>query len=1764
MTTNSSFTTQEIFARLQSTLHGYLEAQYHIWDASLIRERRRLIQNAGTTYSLPFYEATPTYLAYEGNYDSLKISPEARDALTKFSKVPKSPIFSRPFRHQGRAIELFVGKDKADQREVIVATGTGSGKTESFLLPLLASLVLEAKQRPDTAKDAGVRALLLYPMNALVNDQLTRLRRILGNKEIAAILAEGRDRPVRFGMYTSRAPYPGMREQVLSRESKRLLPKIQHLLDASPEVRDALLNEGMWPAKDISAFVQNGFNGGPNDIELFTRHEIHETPPDILVTNYSMLEYMLIRPIERQIFSKTSQWLHSDPNNCLTVILDEAHMYRGAAGAEVALLLRRLQSRLEIDRSRIRYILTSASLGEGDEAVSKVKEFAAELTGHTHGMLPFEVITGEKDFPPKSGPADQSIASALAVFERELLELGKFEINRAECIKNLNKLMKTLGLQLVDAHDVGGLRDQLFDRLMQLPVAGLLAREITSNPRTLPDVADVLFPACKQSEDAVETLMALCCFAQRESDKRVFLPVRMHLFFRGLGGLYACINPYCTERQDSSFDSYELGRLYDEPRLRCPCGARVFELLTHRDCGAAFIRGYMRGEAGNFLWHEPGVSLSDSGPALLETHLLVQDPSEIPDEGRECWLHISTGQVIGDSPSEGHKKDFLRVYRPDHPIQIRGQNILSFDSECPVCRQKWQKRNTKIMDLATKGDAPFAHLIKTQVQSQPATKEKTQRFPNAGRKSLIFSDGRQKAARLARDIPREVEQDVFRQVLMLAVQDAEKTGRKELKCDEQLFTSFVHVLSRLNLRLFDGEDRVALDSAIGSYQREHGSNLSEAIDEPWRYRAPNSYTQGILRHLGSRFYSISALTLGYVAPTSASVSRLTQSLGIDKQDECQSICVVWLQHALGDMAFDASLPSRVRSLAFGVNRRAEEWGLSKQNAVPDNRKLDQRIRGIERLFGRARAQEIDSALIDVLCEQKDNVHFVRPSKVRVVPALNSKWYRCRKCTWLSPKTISGVCVQCASNLVDELDPQSSDYLRARKYFWRDPVAKILFEDEVPFTIDVQEHTAQLGYVDKDEPSSTTEQYERRFRDILSSSNETAIDVLSSTTTMEVGVDIGSLVSVGLRNVPPMRQNYQQRAGRAGRRGASVSTVITYAQNGSHDAYYFSKPIEIISGQPPLPSIDVDNPRIVIRHIYAAIIQAFFHANLPTASKSGNLFSVLGKATDFFAESGHFNLKSLTDWIASTLGKECLKIIQMWIPVGSGLSAASAAVALLESLRRNRPEDNDESDFLEFLFARGILPTYAFPRALCALHIEKLEQTQIKIVQRPQQALGIALTEYSPGRLVVVDKKTYRIGAITANIPSLEDRAAPLFAPGKIKAYRHCVYCGHTEEPDEREASAITCRLCKTTQLREVEVIQPEVVYPEDRSEVDEFDDEPVFTYSTAAQFPFPTEDEKFKWDALSKVARCVIASNQSLIMVNKGLKQGDTYSGFDVCALCGRTPPPGEMFQSPHERNYFVKKFGGVGSRKCNGQSRNVYLGFNFRTDLFLIRVKLEAPIIQEIEHQHHRKPLENALNSLAEALSLAACLELDIDPRELGTGIRFISTLDGPMADIYLHDTASGGAGYSQMAGKIIEKVFDRAYQLLTECKCETSCRKCLRHYGNRMVHADLDRRLAIDAWKYVRNGKLPAIEAHDMQVRVLKPLRQMLELAGIKCKSSEQSPLIVLGSRTSLNIGCYPSILQKDLSGHPLQGSGAIFCNYEIEKNLPWVYSSVCGLLK
>lgn len=1815
--------------RLTESLRSYIEAQYHIRNESLIGERRLLLEEPGAVSQVPLVESTPVY-EVGAPYAALDLPQPVKDCLNQLA-VLNVGLYATPYVHQATALEAFFARGT----DLIVASGTGSGKTESFLMPIIGQLAVEAARNTQSAIMPGIRALLLYPMNALVNDQLSRIRRLFGGRPASAIISASRPLPVRFASYTGRTPYPAPRSS--ARDTARIEPLFEDFylpILADPQKEAQLRAVGQLPEKDLARFFGKEFEEmqvtrtGPRrrrhwerrlltqdgDRELMTRHETQARCPEILITNYSMLEYMLMRPIERPLFQQTRDWLRVDPENELIIVLDEAHMYRGAGGAEVALLLRRLLSRLDVPRERVRFILTSASLGSDDEATRAITRFGHDLTGLAENSSRcFEVICGTREGRQGARDATEREAKALQDFNLTAFERHATDPHAAS--RAVDELCTSLDWPRSSPDR--GLPDFLFERLTGFGPAERLLDVVAGTAVPLPELQQRLFGNSVHAQRASASLIALATFARRQRDGRVLLPTRLHMFFRGLPALFACVDPRCTHARASRGTNI-LGRLHTHACERCECGGRVYELLTHRECGTAFLRGYTDGPHGDFLWHMPSGPLREGHQApLTEIELLVDGEPHL-DQADRCltaWLDIKSGRLLHQEPT--NHDGFRRVFLPDAGLDWGGGVRFS---ACPVCRATTLRSGrSTIMDHATKGEAPFANLVKTQFDAQPAVREETRRMPNGGRKVLLFSDGRQKAARLARDIPREVEQDIFRQVLAVAAARLVATGR-DARPMAHFYIAVLTVLRDFNLPMFDRDDARRIEQEIEKLEKDHdGENLSELLSDFVPADSPSRYKVALLKQLCGRYYSLIGTSVGLVLPTRRALEKLrTQvcdTVPSLSEADVDNLAAAWVSELADKFALDRDIAAPIRSLAAGY--WSATWGTDGRFERTLRKQLPTML-GVSD----ATVSTIEGLLANELALQQDGAFFLDRDKIRIHIDLDAPWFQCRKCTELMPFTIRQCCVSCASEALDRLAPSESQYVRARKGFWRGPVRDALGTAPRLRSISVEEHTAQLSNRDNSRVHATTEKFELRFRDVQIESRDRPIDVLSCTTTMEVGVDIGSLVAVGLRNVPPQRENYQQRAGRAGRRGSSISTVLTYAQNGPHDSYYYNNPSAIVAGPPRHPDIKIDNPKIARRHVASFLLQTFFHRymddhNIAIGGPTSALFKALGKARDFFFGDGQAgpSFEGFRVWVEQNViepNGAHRQQIRSWLPPSLRTAPGSldewigdVAFELIADLQAimqgfhspqqtavgnaaggaNDEDDGDDSDddrsalgdeeLLEFLFNQGLLPSYAFPTDLTSFLVERLgpptagRRRKMEIVERPQQGIGKALSEYAPGRLIVVNKETYRSGGVVANtLPTVHDRAGPLFAD--VQEIVHCDRCSFVRDPEDNHAPEANCPVCGGT-LQRTRMIVPQVFLPEGGRALAEDDREQDITYATGAQFPVPVGANDVPGLRLAGARLSfAVTADRKLITANKGQVQGEAFQGFWICDKCGSAAleqPPA----ASHDRPYLIEfSFGPNPPRRCNGTFHNVFLGHVFATDMLLLRLILTPPMAIDTNNVVVLRTLEDGLYSVAEALRLAASRhpQLDLDPSEFGAGFRIVPSTEGAdqlYLDVYLYDTLSGGAGYAELAGRYLDEILDSVLALLENCPahCDRSCESCLCHYHNQHLRGRLDRFVGAQLLRYARSGEIPAEAPAPDQAANLEALARLLELDGFVCNplvevDGHTVPLRVTQGNKAVAVGVQSGLLATGWDGHSLARlrpgyARRVLNDYILRRNLP-----------
>lgn len=729
--------------------------------------------------------------------------------------------------------------------------------------------------------------------------------------------------------------------------------------------------------------------------------------------------------------------------------------------------------------------------------------------------------------------------------------------------------------------------------------------------------------------------------------------------------------------------------------------------------------------------------------------------------------------------------------------------------------------------------------------------------------------------------------------------------------------------------------------------------------------------------------------------------------------------------------------------------------------------------------------------------QPDNGRlYVDLSRVKPRFEPNHEWYRCECCSEITPYQLEKRCPSCGSSSIHALGTSDLESLR----FWRKPIENALRGEKIR-VINTEEHTAQLSHKDqRNDLWSKTERYELRFQDLLQE-GESPVDILSSTTTMEVGIDIGSLVAVGLRNIPPMRENYQQRAGRAGRRGASLSTIVTFCEGGPHDTLYFHSPVPMFRGDPRRPWIDVQSEKLIQRHLSIVLLQEFLqNKSLDSLPAAVFLDEYL---TDFLEYLSGFSLKNTSSLLPC----------QSNFSMVSFKEELSTAMGVLKEKKDRHPElfginDNGElsrpKSFLDALYEEGIIPTYSFPKNVVSIYIS---DQYGKVSYQVERGLDIAIGEYAPGRSIVVDKQTYQIGGLYYPGSERRNIMSPAKAfvedPNYLKGILSCPHCGWFGLAEDRESA---CPFCGNRELQsERKMLRPWGFAPKNGEALP--DAQLIEEYSAVQQPQYSTLPEADGMQSIPGYSNLRIASrtNQRIIMLNKG----PSSEGFWVCKDCGAAVPGNdvkalERVQRPYKASFIRSK-----CRHTNAIPVNI--GYDFVTDMLVLEFALDDT---KLNTDRENNPwLNRAARSLAEALRLAASKELDIEFTELVTGYRLRKNRRGSFVDIYLYDSLSSGAGYAASVATEINALLTKAEELLANCNCGSSCYKCLQQYRNQHIQGQLERFFALDLLRWGREGFLAAPLDFSKQSEYIQTLRRILE--AIDCTISKRSDALYISRK-------------------------------------------------
>ena len=1581
---------QEFLNQVSSTFRRYLFTQNFVADSDsdLRGAFWEALQEPGLFYGLPLVSALPAYET-AGSSRSLIGSADPPRLHPSLGKLPPSRFdLDRPlYSHQIASLRLIQAEEN-----VVVASGTGSGKTECFLLPILD----DAARNPGP----GVRAILVYPMNALANDQLSRLRELLAGLP-----------DITFGRYTGDTP--------------------ETVDDARPEALAQVLR--------------------PN--ERFTRVEIRESPPHILLTNFAMLEYLLLRPKDDALFRN---------QRLRFIVLDEAHSYTGAQGIDVALLMRRLKHAFA--RNRQQFVLTSATIG-GDR--EKIREFAERLTG-----APFKqdsVLTGTVVSQFDSGTHPHALSDYTAFLKHESSLAEWFSVLDAPT--RLLHLIKESGLDTVPGACPTESSTILWEWLARNHELAEMHRLLQQGPCTVDTLSEQIWGV--PTEDAKRVtiwLLTLGARARSDSTASPLLPARFHFFFRGLRGASVCLSAKCEASPGREKRIWS--KLIVEDRATCPtCEAHILPLLTCVHCGTPYVRIYVDGAGA---WQgQPAMGAKGQNAHLLMWSGDQKAENDAEDETAENTGDNSTVTLCLACRSITEGVRLLQCCQV--PLLVELEVAQGSDGEgnlpkCVTCGGRSGGFESVLRDFRTGEDAASAVIAEAIIRAMPG---EDVTLPAFGRRLLAFSDSRQRAAHFAPYLSRTTAEtqymkpivdairslsgvscvdipltavadrflaDITKQPFVVLRHTLEGEGEitAQIKSPKQLFRQEKDALRReclisllqsfsAPIRAKNTLNAFAIAAIAIELNEEQGEQFSKRVPE--LFRRSDAHGFAAIQHLLRIIFRKRAISF----PSGINLGHIQSSGGPQQYV---------MHYSLADR-FEGR--QRVRWNPYEAKLKQVTVPRSPQAHVialvleADVIKDGEHISDVLRRFW-------DSMRDFGVLEQWEANEYVLPHQ-QVMIRTRGPWFVCDECGVVTTDQISESCLVpgCSGRTV-ELDRARLD----ERYAFHHTFIRTTRMEPLPLA--VREHTAQL----------TTEfgqQYQQEFV-------KGSVNVLSSSTTFEMGVDVGQLKTVFLRNVPPTAANYIQRAGRAGRRKEGSAYALTYARAFPHDQIHYHEPIAIVAGTVPVPQINLANRRLAQRHANSFLLGRFLLASesdIPTAeallegdpSKASNFrhwlqdqSNVLGAALAQILprESGISSADALTaagvmmgevesKYKAKLLGfdqqaAELRARLQEELTSSGNIDRRSAALQdhlskLIAQLRKSR--------LIDYLASEHWLPGYAFPQDVVRLLVRESKLVDRLRLERDAE-YGIA--EYAPGSEVIADGYLIRSRGIDKQGQELH-----------VEGYRACSICNNVEFSGDVKALAGACRTCGALPHNAASRARQYVIPPGFTTDINERAEEVRFGRLRSA--------------APSKIFLIAGATEQSFLAhpdlpgVTTGYREdGELFRAcsakkgapFKICIVCGRAAETGQ--KAKHQKPWGID---------CSSERfSHVDLAYRFRTDTLQIRFDLVHPQPPGIKDTAFWLSFQTAfVGAAADVLSIPA--------RDLDGTYRTQASPDSNV-ELVIFDRIPGGAGYVHRVRQDLLPILAATRKRVEECRnprCDRkgSCYCCLRTYYNQFQWEHLRR---------------------------------------------------------------------------------------------------------
>jgi hypothetical protein len=1398
---------------------------------------------------------------------------------------------------------------------------------------------------------------------------------------------------------------------------------------------------------------------------------MQDAPPDILVTNFTMLEYILLRNDDQRLFTR--------PELFRFLVLDEVHTYAGTQGMEVSLLLRRLNAFLGMrsnGRARFLAIGTSATLPSGPDAKSRTAEFASVLFG-----LPFsqnDVIC----------PTIRHENAVLGAEERQqvLLELVHF----GERYPAISRYVGILDGEVVDVPedewtefaqgfnpaytppDSPETRNQVWYRLADvLKDSGIIrfmrAALTEEEPacRRLHELAEMIFGTDPDARCATATLLRIIGAAHK--DGTPLLSLRFHQFVNEPSAAQICLFPSCGTQLWWS-------RIYLSHRTHCDhCSSFVYPLVLCRRCGFVYLEGWRRrfplGTLGPDLYPEPDDADDEAAyNRILFRPLSSGISAEAIEAGQVRTLCLQCGRwMVAESDAHfeqaaGHgcaRASFIQV------CSWEQQLVGGVLEECIFCEQHWIRGQ----DVATP-PAPSVYATATVLVEELERGIERNGVAPFESKLISFSDSRQQAAQLAYRFQKTNREFTFRQLIWSKLVDApdgvtttELIGElcRDARDDYRLARLLLDDETRLH-------DRTLLERTIATllfrecvtaYLTLEAQGLVRVSYDPRLFRDVCQVFRAD-RPLFSRLASEEQesfilflldwnMRFRYaVAPVPRRGSDIDWTWLERRNINAKSCVRSGAQGIRGELNFAVSVATgRNRTVNFcrRLYERINAGHLSSDYALSDLRQVLFSLWDEVFLpYVAAHAQRTEQAsLFNIGRPDADGallkINF--DSLLWTIIGDQAPIYRCNACGRISTYSIHRVCPlrDCAGTLeqVSGVSVDQEQFSPVRHY-------RRLVRHRSIRPLRVEEHTAQVA-------PARRQAIEQEFR----RTDDDSVDVICGSTTFELGIDLGTVHAVFMSNLPPKIANYRQRAGRAGRRAGMVPFILSYVRQRPHDQYFWADLPRFIAGSVPVPHLSITSREVIGRHANALVIRELMHDYLQATGQRAPLDGpAAGAFVAHIVDTQQIpRLQHLLTDTHQPLRREYEAALGSLPDADRPISAVAQLGERLRALRATYLPLRATEGAIAVLSDYGILPSYAFPLYVDELRLHRLPPDQPPRSElRLQRDRRIALQEYMPGKVIVAGKTLIASDGVWAGY---EER------PFRVCRNRDCQTLDFTAN------APVVCPACGEIRSTFPAIIPKGGFFGTTVESIAEQDMELARqrgeTYFDPANEPPPLYESYGNALRIAVVGAGVMEQSPQRPRMRQLNPRPHSALTLQLVAsnesdLALPHAPPARCLRR---------------SGPDDNDARRYHLMHEFTTDIIRLQVlgndvggvlasspKLTDALRDYPDRSHHRFYWDCFRRSLGEALIAAASRLLDVDNAELGIAFHAGTGIVGGK-EFVLFDTAPGGAGYARQLALRIVEIFRQAEEIVCSCRCGDSCYSCLRNYYNQMFHKRLDRLL-------------------------------------------------------------------------------------------------------